>query len=93
MPVRIPVAEYQPNRSQRRAWSAHAHLLPRELPLEFTEEHYALYQRYQASRHAGGGMDQDNREQYTHFLLQSHVDNRLIEFREEGILRMVSVID
>lgn len=93
VPVRIPVAEYQPNRSQRRAWSTHAHLLPRELPLEFTEEHYTLYQRYQASRHAGGGMDQDNREQYTHFLLQSHVDSRLIEFREEGILRMVSVID
>ena len=46
-----------------------------------------------ASRHAGGGMDQDNREQYAHFLLQSHVDSRLIEFRENGILRMVSVID
>jgi arginyl-tRNA--protein-N-Asp/Glu arginylyltransferase len=63
------------------------------MPLEFIEEHYLLYQRYQASRHAGGGMDQDNREQYAHFLLQSHVDSRLIEFREDGILRMVSVID
>lgn len=93
VPVRIPVADFQPNRSQRRAWNIHAHLLPRELPLTFTEEHYALYQLYQSSRHAGGGMDQDNREQYTHFLLQSHVDSRLIEFRESGILRMVSVID
>lgn len=93
VPVRIPVAEFKPNRSQRRAWNTHAHLLPRELPLTFTEDHYALYQRYQSSRHAGGGMDQDNREQYTHFLLQSHVDSRLIEFREGGVLRMVSVID
>ena len=38
-------------------------------------------------------MDLDNREQYSHFLLQSHVDTRLVEFREHGALRMVSVID
>lgn len=93
IPVRIPVASFTPNRSQRRALAAHADLHPREMPLEFIEEHYTLYQRYQATRHAGGGMDQDNREQYAHFLLQSHVDSRLLEFRENGILRMVSVID
>lgn len=93
MPVRIPVADFRPNRSQRRAWAAHRHLQSREVRLEFIEEHYALYQRYQASRHAGGGMDEDNRDQYAHFLLQSHIDSRLIEFREDGILRMVSVID
>ena len=93
VPVRIPVADFHPNRSQRRAWAAHGHLEPKEVPLRFVEEHYALYQRYQASRHAGGGMDEDNREQYAHFLLQSHVDTRLIEFREGGILRMVCVID
>ena len=38
-------------------------------------------------------MDLDNREQYAHFLLQSHVDTRLVEFRRDGSLRMVSVID
>jgi len=64
-----------------------------ERPLEFFEEHYQLYQRYQAARHSGGGMDLDNREQYSHFLLQSHVDTRLIEFRDDTTLRMVSVID
>ena len=93
VPVRIPVSGFRPTRSQRRAWKSHALLDPHELPLEFNEEHYALYQRYQATRHAGGGMDQDNREQYAHFLLQSHVDSRLVEFRENGVLRMVCVID
>lgn len=38
-------------------------------------------------------MDDDNREQYAQFLLQSQVDTRLVEFREGGELRMVSVID
>ncbi len=38
-------------------------------------------------------MDQDSHEQYAHFLLQSRVDTRLIEFSEGGELRMVSIID
>ncbi|PTD96435.1 arginyltransferase [Pseudothauera lacus] len=93
VPVRIDVRQFVPDRSQRRARTRHAALQARECALGFHEEHYALYQRYQNVRHAGGGMDQDSREQYTHFLLQSHVDTRLVEFRERGMLRMVSVID
>lgn len=93
VPVRVPVERFEPDRSQRRTWKRHGALRASERPLAYSEEHYALYQRYQASRHAGGGMDQDNREQYAHFLLQSHVDTRLVEFREGDILRMVSVID
>ena len=93
VPVRIPVGRLKPNRTQRRAQARHGNLVARELPLAFCEEHYALYQRYQASRHSGGGMDQDSSEQYSHFLLQSHVDSRLVEFREEGVLRMVCILD
>jgi leucyl-tRNA---protein transferase len=93
VPVRIPVERYQGNRSQRRSAAHHAGLVARELPLAFREEHYALYQHYQAARHSGGGMDQDSREQYAHFLLQSHVDSRLVEFREDKVLRMVCIVD
>lgn len=93
VPVRIPVDAFAPNRSQRRAQTRHANLMAHERPLLFREEHFALYQRYQYARHWGGGMDEDSREQYAHFLLQTHVDSRLVEFREGDLLRMVSIID
>lgn len=93
VPVRVPADRFVPDRSQRRCLKAHGKLEAGEMPLQFSAEHYQLYRRYQARRHAGGGMDLDNREQYTQFLLQSHVDTRLVEFRDNGDLRMVSVID
>ena len=93
IPVRLPVAELQYSRAQRRAIRNHAELTIRQRPLAFFAEHYALYTRYQNARHAGGGMDEDGHEQYAHFLLQSNVDTRLIEFSDGDAVRMVSIID
>ena len=93
VPVRILAAEYQPNRTQRRAAKQHDGLRTTLGTLKFDPEHYNLYRRYQVSRHASGGMDQDSREQYSHFLLQSNVNTHLVEFREGDALRMVSIID
>lgn len=94
IPVRIKAFEFTPRRSQRRAWTKHRHLSARITNLAYAPEHYDLYLRYQTARHAGGGMDQDSRDQYAQFLLQSKVNTRLVEFREEnGALCMVSIID
>lgn len=106
VPVRLPVAAFRPNRTQRRVWKQHGGLVASVSPLHYDEEHYALYMRYQSARHAGGGMDRDSRDQYEQFLLQSRINSRLVEFREPvdpvvladdptalGILRMISMID
>jgi arginine-tRNA-protein transferase len=101
VPVRVPVAGFKPTRTQTRAWKRHGNLRPAVTNLGYSAEHYALYLKYQASRHAGGGMDQDSRDQYAHFLLQSRINSRLIAFREgagpgnanDAPLKLVSIVD
>jgi leucyl-tRNA---protein transferase len=92
-PVRVPAAQFEPSRTQKKTLKRHANLTVTSLPMSFRHEHYMLYLEYQKSRHPGGGMDQDSHEQYRHFLLHSGVDSELVEFRENGALRMVSIVD
>jgi len=93
VPVRLPVDRFIPDRAQRRAIQRHAELAVQVCPPVYSEEHFLLYQRYLHTRHPQGGMDEDSREQYQQFLLQSPIETFFVEFRESRILRMVCVID
>jgi leucyl-tRNA---protein transferase len=94
IPLRIPVDSFAPKRSQRRAWHKHQALTVHTKALAFDAEHYALYRRYQQSRHPQGTLDGGSAQDYSDFLLTSHVHTELIEFRDpQGQLKMVSIID
>jgi len=93
VPVRVPVRQFRTSRSQRRAWRDKAEMTVVRRELTYDPAHYILYLRYQRLRHPGGGMDQDSREQYQHFLLHSNVATDLYEFRDKGELRIVSLVD
>lgn len=94
LPIRVDVNKFERTRTQRKTWNRHGVLNSRTLPLQWNDEHFKLYQRYQSVRHPGAGMDEDSQAQYTQFLLTSKVDSRLVEFRlPSGQLQMVSIID
>ncbi len=95
--VRIPVDEFSPRRSQKRAFKKHQHLTVSIVPVDFYEEHYALYAAYQQARHQDetkpDANEESSIEQYRNFLCQSNVESVLVEFRDQQELKMVSVID
>lgn len=91
--ARIPVADFQPSRGQRRVWKRNADIrvIARE-PI-FDEEHYALYLRYQEMRHPGSGMGNPSPERYLHFLVGRTVRTLFYELRAGAQLLGVAVVD
>jgi arginine-tRNA-protein transferase len=95
VPVRIPVREFSPNRSQRRNARLNADLTLLERPAAFEPEHYALYETYVRSRHGGGGMAEDaSAESYQDFLVRPWGgETRLLELRLTDRVLAVAVTD
>ncbi len=92
--VRVPVADFQPCRSQRRTWRRNQDIEVRRVAMTYDDEHFRLYQDYLSSRHSGGGMDHTNPGQYTEFILLSGLDDtRLYEFRLHNELLAVAIMD
>lgn len=92
-PLRIDVNAFKPDRSLRRCLKRNRDLSLRLAPAAFAEEHWLLYRRYVSARHPGGGMDSDDRESATRFLLSPWPSTRLLEFRMDGTLVAVAVTD
>lgn len=93
VPLRVVVQEFEPTRGQQRVWKRNQDLAIRILPAESRPEHYALYKRYLASRHAGGGMDGSGEEEYAHFLTCPWGRSRMVEMRTGETLVAVAVMD
>ncbi len=93
IPVRIPVAAFQPNRVQKRTWRRNADLQVSRVAAVRNEEHFALYRRYLATRHPGGGMDDPDPEHYLSFFTHPRIDTAFYEFRLRGQLLAVAIVD
>lgn len=91
--VRVPVADFVPDRSQRRCLRRNADVEMRVVATERTEEQLALYQRYLRARHRGGGMDDHGASEFEQFLVGAWSDGRFLEFRVDGQLLAVAVTD
>ncbi|MGH8398170.1 MAG: arginyltransferase [Gammaproteobacteria bacterium] len=93
VPVRIPVRDFHPDRSQRRTWQRNHDLHVQLRPAEFVPEHFSLYQRYMAWKHPGGGMDQSSPADYASFLMGRRGITFLAEMHLHGNLHAVAVLD
>lgn len=93
IPVRVPVDEFKPNRSQRRNKSLNKDIVVNVKDAVFNDEHYDLYRKYMKGRHAGGGMDNDEPDSYESLINASWSSSKLLEFRLDNKLMMVAVMD
>lgn len=93
IPARIPVADFQPNRSQRRTLARNEDLLV-EQTLDISDDAaYRLYHRYIEERHADGDMYPPDREQYASFLSDAWDCTRYYRFHAGGRLVALAVVD
>jgi len=91
--VRIPASEYRPNRAQTRCRKINTDLHTTMVPAVFRQEHFELYQRYQADRHPGDIMDHSDIGQYREFAIDSSVETVFLEYWLEYRLVGLSVCD
>jgi len=93
VPTRIPVASFQPNRSQRRNWKRNNSLRAIVEVPSFTSQRFNLYSRYIEQRHSEGDMFPANSTQFEDFLVTGTENTRFVDFFLEDELVAMAVID
>ena len=93
IPARIPVALFEPKRSQRRTINRNRDLRVARTDDLRDEEAYQLYRRYIEHRHADGDMYPPEREQYESFLNNAWDCTHYYRFFDGGALIALAVVD
>ncbi len=91
VPIRVPVADFAPSRSQRRVWRRNADVEVDYGPVQDDDEHWELYARYQDSQHDREMLD--TRENFTAFLCRSPIPTVELSFRLKGRLIGAAIVD
>jgi len=82
--VRVVVNEFCPSRNMRRILDLNSDIVGEmRIPLP-TSEQYSVFRAYLDARHRDGGMADMTVLDYAMMVEDSHVETRLIEFREHG---------
>lgn len=92
-PIRLPVASFQPDRTQRRIAKRNADLVMNVAPARRSDEHFELYARYLGARHPDSPMADPSHEEFEQFLIGDWSPTRFIEWRLDGRLLAVAVTD
>ena len=87
-PIRILAQQFRPDRSMRRCWRANQDLVSQMGPPLLSTEKTELYQRYISTRH-----DKEDPAGPEDFLYLTPVESREVEFRLDGELVSVAIVD
>ena len=82
VPIRIPVADFAPDRTLRRIARNNAAVEGFEVPARATSEQYQLFQRYQQVRHGDGDMAAMSFYDYRAMVEDTPIDTMIVEFRD-----------
>ncbi|MGB1402315.1 MAG: arginyltransferase [Porticoccaceae bacterium] len=93
IPARIPVIDFQPNRSQKRCLKRNADLQVVEVDCIDFDEHYPLYEDYIINRHQDGDMYPPSKDQFKQFLGSNWDCSRFLELRADNKLLGCAVVD
>lgn len=94
MSVRVPVALFKPNKSQKRTTKYNADLTQTLIKSsDATAQHYELYAKYINERHYDGDMYPPSVQQFKKFLVHGCADSMFLEFWHGTKLVCVSVCD
>jgi leucyl-tRNA---protein transferase len=92
-PCRIDVANFKPDRAQRRCLKRNDDLIVRECMAGYNSERHALYSRYLRTRHPGGGMDEAEASDFRRFLTAPWSPTVFLELHKDDRLLAVAVTD
>ena len=81
--VRVLTAEFEPNRTMRRAAAKNRRLIARRVPATPTTEQYRLFRAYIDARHNDGGMADMSVLDYRMMVEDSVIDTFVTEYREK----------
>lgn len=93
VPARVAVAAFRPDRSQRRCLKRNDDLHTHVVRASYTDEYFQLYRRYLNTRHAGGGMDDPEPQDFSQFLFTPWSPTFFLELRLDDRLLGVAVTD
>ena len=83
--ARIRVADFKPNRSQRRILRDAAHLRRNATSPWATEDQFTLFRRYLDARHADGGMADMDVFEFAAMIEETPIKSRVIEYTRPAV--------
>ena len=91
--VRTVVGEFKPSVSQRRVMRINKDIIINKKPALATHEQYALFAKYQESRHTGGDMAMMDYYDYQALIEETPVNTFILEYRDCDRLVSACIVD